>query len=62
MSALNSLPARMPEPNRPVEIRWLSADKINSEANQVLIPRWRQLSSKGTFLLLDIHASITCFS
>jgi hypothetical protein len=54
INASNSIPARMPEPNRPVEIRWLSADDINSEANQVLIPRWSELSSKGTFSYLTL--------
>lgn len=39
---------QMPEPNRPIEIRWLPSTVINDVYDAKLQPRWNQLSSRGT--------------
>ena len=36
------------EPNRPIEIRYLSTEDIKTNYELILKPRWDQLSSKGT--------------
>ncbi|CAF4720330.1 unnamed protein product, partial [Rotaria socialis] len=41
-----SLPTQMPEPNRPIEVRWLSGDVVNKEFENSLKQRWSRLSTK----------------
>ncbi|CAF3871439.1 unnamed protein product, partial [Rotaria sp. Silwood1] len=41
----NSMSTKMPEPNRPIEVRWLSGDVVNNEFENCLKQRWSQLSS-----------------
>ncbi|CAF2064343.1 unnamed protein product [Rotaria magnacalcarata] len=58
----------MPEPNRPIEIRWLPADIVNQDAEKNLLPRWNRLSTRDSISgIRDIHqfdadqdGSITC--
>lgn len=38
---------QMPEPNRPIEVRWLPADIINKTYEETLKQRWSKLSSRG---------------
>jgi hypothetical protein len=52
---------KMPEPNRPIEVRWLSADVINREFEKLLLSRWNRLSSKGTLLLFQLLIIILLF-
>jgi hypothetical protein len=51
IAASNCPSTYMSEPNRPVEVRWLSADVINNEFESRLMPRWNLLSSKSIILL-----------
>ncbi len=37
----------IPEPNRPIEVRWLPSNFIQNEFENLLKPRWDRLSSKG---------------
>ncbi len=48
MDASKAASTYIPEPNRPIEVRWLSADVINGEFEKFLMSRWNRLSSKGT--------------
>lgn len=43
-----SMSIKMPEPNRPIEVRWLSTDDVNNEFANYLKQRWHQLTTKGT--------------
>jgi hypothetical protein len=43
----SNLSMAMNEPNRPIEVRWLSRQSIESEYEVVLRPRWNRLSTKG---------------
>ncbi|CAF4000931.1 unnamed protein product, partial [Rotaria sordida] len=36
----------MPEPNRPIEIRWLPSNIVKNEFEELLKPRWDRFSSK----------------
>jgi hypothetical protein len=40
----------MPEPNRPIEVRWLSTEMIQNEYGRVLQSRWNHLSPKSDIL------------
>jgi hypothetical protein len=55
MTALKNASNYMPEPNRPIEIRWLSSSTIENEFHNLLKPRWNQLSPKGNMFLLIAH-------
>ncbi|CAF4451074.1 unnamed protein product, partial [Rotaria sp. Silwood2] len=46
MEASNWSSTYMFEPNHPLEVRWLSADVINNEFENRLMPRWNLLFSK----------------
>ncbi|CAF1523385.1 unnamed protein product [Rotaria sp. Silwood1] len=47
---------KMPEPNRPIEVRWLSGDVVNNEFENCLKQRWSQLSSKDSITgIRDMH-------
>ncbi|UJR06773.1 hypothetical protein I4U23_011060 [Adineta vaga] len=58
----------MPEPNRPIEIRWLSTNTIENVYENILKPRWEQMSSKESISGIrdlhqfdsDINGFITC--
>ena len=41
------------EPNRPIEVRWLSADIINKEYDSILMSGWKCLSSKAIMLFSE---------
>ncbi|CAF4694523.1 unnamed protein product [Rotaria sp. Silwood1] len=52
----NSMSTKMPEPNRPIEVRWLSGDVVNNEFENCLKQRWSQLSSKDSITgIRDMH-------
>ncbi|CAF4708967.1 unnamed protein product [Rotaria sp. Silwood2] len=56
IEASNCPSTYMSEPNRPIEVRWLSADVINNEFENRLMPRWNLLSSKSSISgIRDIH-------
>ena len=46
-----SMPTKMPEPNRSIEVRWLSSDVVNNEFENCLKRRWSQLSNKGSIFV-----------
>lgn len=50
----NYATTQMAEPNRPIEVRWLSLDNIGREFEKRLMARWNQLSTKGIILLCPI--------
>ncbi|CAF5116663.1 unnamed protein product [Rotaria sp. Silwood1] len=51
-----SMSTKMPEPNRPIEVRWLSGDVVNNEFENCLKQRWSQLSSKDSITgIRDMH-------
>ena len=52
-TTLQSDSTYMAEPNRPIEVRWLSADTINKEYDSILMSRWKCLSSKGIMLFSE---------
>ena len=52
-TTLQSESTYMAEPNRPIEVHWLSADTINKEYNSILMSRWKCLSSKGMMLFSE---------
>ena len=52
-TTLQSESTYMAKPNRPIEVRWLSADTINKEYNSILMSRWKYLSSKGIMLFSE---------
>jgi len=59
MEASNCSSTYMAEPNRPIEVRWLSTDVINNEFEKHLMPRWNLLTSKS---IISIgHLSVTVF-
>lgn len=64
----NSNPNYIPEPNRPIEIRWLSINTIQIEFENVLKARWDRLSAKDSLSGIrelhqfdsDIHGLVSC--
>ena len=44
IDTLNLASNYMPEPNHPIEIRWLPSDMIQNEFDRVLKQRWDRLS------------------
>jgi len=61
MAASNYSSTYMSEPNRPIEVRWLSADDINNEFENRLMQRWNLLSSKSIILLCKLSLTILIF-
>ena len=61
MKASSYASSHMPEPNRPIEVHWLSADIINQEVDNNLMPRWNQLSARGMILFDQGFVKILIF-
>jgi len=61
MEASNYPSTYMSEPNRPIEVRWLSADAINNEFENCLMPRWNLLPSKSIILLRKLSVTVSIF-
>ena len=61
MEASSYASSHMPEPNRPIEVRWLSADIINQQVNNNLMLRWNQLSARGMILFDQDFVKILIF-
>lgn len=51
----------MSEPNRPIEVRWLSADVLNNEFENRLMQRCNLLPCKSTILLCKLSLTILIF-
>ncbi|CAF1540342.1 unnamed protein product [Adineta ricciae] len=46
----------IPEPNRPIEVRWLPSDTITKEFEEILTHRWNSLSTKDRITgIRDYH-------
>ncbi|CAF2927362.1 unnamed protein product, partial [Rotaria sp. Silwood2] len=61
MEASNWSSTYMFEPNHPLEVRWLSADVINNEFENRLMPRWNLLFSKSIILLRKLSVTVLIF-
>ena len=61
MEAFSYASSHMPEPNRPIEVRRFSADIINQEVDNNLVPRWNQLSARGMILFDQRFVKILIF-
>ena len=61
MKSSNCPSTYMSEPNRPIEVRWLSADVINNEFENHLMPRWNLLSPKSIVLLRKLFVTASIF-
>ena len=61
IEASNGPSTYMSEPNRPIEVRWLSADVINNEFENRLRLRWNLLSSKSIILLHKLSVAVLIF-
>ncbi len=50
MNTSNGTSNYVPEPNRPIEIRWLSTEDIKNLYDSILKSRWNLLTPKGKIL------------